>query len=158
MFASSNNGLISVKGALFICTHGNPRKSHAKLNWSFFFSCLIYMQLTKLSLIDISLREGRLFGRQICRENHTFESGIFSCVNTLNQDILTGKVSQGTLVNIDNFLFLIFSHITNAPLNKKFVSAKPENSCHLFKRCNALFYGRIHFTGDMCSLDHCLNF
>ena len=116
------------------------------------------MQLTKLSLMDISLLEGQLFGRWICRENHPFGSGIFFSANTLNQDILTGKISWGTLVNIENFLFLMFSHIANAPLNQKFVSAKPENSCHLFKRCNALFYGRIHFTGDMCSLDHCLNF
>ena len=55
-------------------------------------------------------------------------------------------------MNIENFLFLIFGHIVNAPLNKKFVSAKPE------KRCKALFRGRIHFTLDKCSLDHCLNF
>ena len=57
------------------------------------FFCLICMQLTKLSLIDISLREGQLFGRWICRENHPFGSGIFFSANTLNQDILTGKIS-----------------------------------------------------------------
>ena len=85
--------LYQYRGTLFnFCTNGNARKSHLKLNWPAFF-CLIFMQLTKLSLMDISLREGQLFGRWIVRENHPFGGGIFFCANTLNQDILTGKIS-----------------------------------------------------------------
>ena len=56
LFASSSNGLTPVKGALFnFCMDRNARNLMRSSTGLFF--CLICVWLTKVGLIDISLRE-----------------------------------------------------------------------------------------------------